>query len=65
MYRLIIVGGGISGLSAARVAADSARAENVPIEVTVLERRETWTRVDLGTTSGWVPAGALVMITGQ
>lgn len=38
MRRLIILGGGISGLSAARAAVDRARGAGSPVEVTVLER---------------------------
>ena len=38
MRRLVIIGGGVSGLAAARTAADQAAADGNELEIIVLER---------------------------
>jgi oxygen-dependent protoporphyrinogen oxidase len=67
--RLVVVGGGISGLAAAhaaahRLAASGARAELGPIEIVLLEREErvggkARTAVEDGFTVEWGPTGFL------
>ena len=64
MQEIIVIGGGLSGLSTAYLLQQKAKAQNIAISVKVLEKAERsggkiWSRSEAGFLCEWGPNGFL------